>query len=136
VTLCDAGPLIALIDRGDVAHQDCAAALAKLPATGLVTTWPCFTEAMHLLRRAGGLPAQNELWGFIADGLVRLHLPGEGEWRRMHELMNQYADMPLDMADASLMSAAESMQHFSLLSLDARLRAVKLANGRSFAVFP
>jgi len=136
VTLCDAGPLIALIDRDDPHHQECVSALAQLPPTVLVTTWPCFTEAMHLLYRAGGLAAQNELWGFVADALLRLHLPGDDEWRRMQALMNQYADMPLDMADASLVSAAEATQNFALISLDARLRAVKLANQRSFEVLP
>ena len=136
MTLCDAGPLIALIDRDDTHHQSCAAALATLPPTALVTTWPCFTEAMHLLRRAGGLAAQNELWSFVADGLVRLHLPAPDEWRRMQSLMNQYADMPLDMADASLVSAAETLRVFDLLSVDARLRAVQLANQRTFTVLP
>lgn len=91
---------------------------------------------MHLLHRAGGLAAQNELWSFVADGLVRLHLPGNEEWRRMHALMNQYADMPLEMADASLASAAETLGVRSLLSLDGRLRAVQLANQRSFDMRP
>ncbi|MBI3303375.1 MAG: hypothetical protein HYZ72_15025, partial [Deltaproteobacteria bacterium] len=42
-------------------------------------------------RRAGGLPAQEELWGYLADGLViLLHTPETGEWERMRELMRQY----------------------------------------------
>ena len=57
---------------------------------------------MYLLWRAGGLPAQEELWGYLADGLVVLHTPEAGEWERMRVLMRQYRDTPMDLADASL----------------------------------
>jgi hypothetical protein len=43
--LCDAGPLVALLDRGDAGHARCAAALDHL-SKPLVTTRPAFTEAM------------------------------------------------------------------------------------------
>ena len=47
--LVDAGPLVAFIDQGQgEAHRTCAAAL-KTMAGHLVTTWPCFTEAMYYL---------------------------------------------------------------------------------------
>ena len=61
MTLTDAGPLIALINRNDPHHALCISALGLLPSAPLVTTWPCFTEAMYLLRRVGGHGAQNEL---------------------------------------------------------------------------
>jgi uncharacterized protein len=79
VTLCDTGPLVALVDHDDPHHARCVTALQSLPAQPLLTTWPCFTEAMYLLWRAGGLPAQDELWGYLADGLVVLHLSAATE---------------------------------------------------------
>jgi predicted nucleic acid-binding protein len=91
---------------------------------------------MYLLHRAGGIRAQDELWGFLTDGLVRLHVPSDSEWRRLRELMQQYADMPLDMADASLVSAAEQLGDRRLFSLDQRLRAVRVANQQVFDVLP
>ena len=64
MTLVDAGPLIALIDRDDRDHQACAAELGNLSGP-LVTTWAAFTEAMYLLGdRAGwkgNLPSFNSL---------------------------------------------------------------------------
>jgi len=75
VTLCDTGLLVALVDRDDPHHARCVAALQTLPAQPLLITWPCLTEAMNLLWRAGGLPAQDELWGYLAGGLVVLHIP-------------------------------------------------------------
>ena len=136
MTLCDAGPLVALIDADDPHHERCAEASAAIPPSPMVTTWPCLTEAMHLLNRVGGLAAQNELWSFSADGVLRLHVPLEDEWRRMYELMNQYADMPLDLADASLVSAAEQLNDRRLFSIDAPLRAVRLEGRQFFDMVP
>ncbi len=136
MTLCDTGPLVALIDRDDLHHQRCVDTLAALPPIPLITTWPCLTEAMHLLDRAGGQPTQDELWGFLADGLLRLYLPAADEWQRLRQFMNEYADMPLDMADASLASAAEHLGERMLFSLDQPLRAVILANGDTFDIRP
>lgn len=62
MTLCDASPLIALINQSDQNHARCVAALPAL-SSPLLTTWACFTEAMYLLGRYGGWLAQSELWG-------------------------------------------------------------------------
>lgn len=40
--------------------------------------------------------------------------------------MNFYADMPLDLADASLVSASEVLNDKILFSLDHHLRAVRI----------
>ncbi len=136
MTLCDAGPLVALIDTDDEHHLVCADTLATLPASPLITTWPCLTEAMHLLGWAGGIKAQNRLWSHLAKGLVRVHLAAADEWQRMFDLMNQYADMPLDLADASLVSAAEQLGDRQLFSLDHHLRAVRIDNKHFFEVHP
>lgn len=135
MTLCDTGPMVALIDADDPYHQQCAVTATSITAT-MVTTWPCFTEAMHLLYRAGGFSAQNELWAYVIDGSLRFHLPGRNEWKRIHELMGQYADLPLDVADASLVSAAEVLGDYQLFTVDESLRAVRTINGKFFNVVP
>ena len=56
MTLCDAGPLVALLDSGQPAmHKQCVNAL-PLVTLPLVTTWPCFAEAMYLLGGNLGYP--------------------------------------------------------------------------------
>jgi predicted nucleic acid-binding protein len=92
VILCDASALIALINQDDDNHNRCVNALSALPAP-LVTTWPCFTEAMYLLGRYGGWPAQMELWGYVVDQILVFHVSDNPEQIRMQALMEQYRDI-------------------------------------------
>jgi len=54
MTLTDTGPLVALLDADDSYHATRVAASQRLPSGPLLTTWVCFTEAMHLLGAVGG----------------------------------------------------------------------------------
>ncbi len=136
MTLCDAGPLVALIDRDDANHARRVAALQQLPAGGLLTTWPAFTEAMYLLGRAGGLQAQDALWGYLADGLLRLLAPEPHGFERMRALMRQYEDTPMDLADASLVVAAERLGLRRIFSLDRHFRVYRIHGSEAFEVIP
>ena len=136
MTLCDTGPLVALIDGDDLYHASCTKALERLPPQPLVTTWPCWVEAMYLLRRAGGLVAQEELWEFLDDGLVQLHESTPAERARMRELMKKYEDTPMDLADASLVAAAETLELRQIFTLDRHFFAYRINDRRSFEIIP
>jgi uncharacterized protein len=135
MTLCDTGPLVALINAGDAHHHRCTAALPHL-SSPLLTTWPCLTETMYLLTRYGGYPAQEELWAYVEDGLLTLHTSSEGERARMHVLMQQYRDTPMDLADASLVAAAEALNVVQVFTLDSHFYAYRIAGARAFTVVP
>ena len=136
MTLCDTGPLVALIDRDDPHHPRCVAALDELPPDALVTSWPCLTEAMYLLGRAGGLLAQEALWSYLDDELVVLHVPEAEEWKRMRALMQQYYDTPMDLADASLVAAAEQLDLLRIFTLDSHFRAYRVHGEQPFDIVP
>jgi predicted nucleic acid-binding protein len=131
VILCDTGPMVALFDEADAGHERCKAALSSLPPEPLVTTWPCLTEAMHLLSRVGGAPAQERLWTYVADGIVVLHLHEPNEWKRMRVLMQEYADAPMDLADASLVAAAERLGIRRVFTLDRHFFAYRTHGKRA-----
>lgn len=62
MTLCDTGPLIALLDRRQTdAHGRCIAALPTL-RTPLIVVWPVIAEAMYLAGKLGRWPLQELLW--------------------------------------------------------------------------
>lgn len=132
--LTDTGPLVALVNRNDPHHAPCLTVLKRLPAAPLVTTWPCFTEAMYLGYRAGGFPAQAALWLFRTTGRLLIHDLADQEIARMQALMENYKDTPMDLADASLVAAAESLNLTRIFTVDSDFYVYRLADGTALEV--
>lgn len=136
MTLCDASPLFALLD---VSQQEqnarCNAALPSLPAP-LVTTWPCFTEAMYLVYTTGGWPMQRLLWQYVTEGTLTFHELGAAGIARMQVLMAQYQDTPMDLADASLVAAAEALNLGRIFTLDSDFYVYRMHGRQAFEVVP
>lgn len=134
--LTDAGVLVALLDDDDANHTACVEALGQLPDDVLITTWPCFTEAMYLLGREGGWRYQSALWDFWHSKDLVLHDLTSAETERMTALMEKYQDTPMDMADASLVVAAEGLGVNQIFSLDSDFRIYRLADGSVLRLIP
>jgi len=134
--LCDAGPLVALADGTSLHHDHCVATLHALAVPCLLTTYPCLVKAMHELGRRGGWRAQEALWDYISDGLVRLHAPADGEWQRMRVLMRDYRDTPMDLADASIVAAAETLNERRVFTVDWHFYVYRQRLGEAFEVVP
>jgi predicted nucleic acid-binding protein len=115
VILVDSGPLVALFDPRDADHDDCRSRLKALRAP-LMTTWPVLTEVFHILARDSRGAVQLRV--FLGQGGVRVHQPDVAEFARALALMDQYADHPMDLADASLIAAAESLKTRQIFTLD------------------
>ena len=134
--LTDTGPLVALVNRNDPNHTVCVTTTKRLPAEPLVTTWPCLTEAMYLLFQAGGYPAQAALWQMQKTGRVVLYdLYGDAV-DRMATLMEKYQDRPMDLADASLIVAAERLGTRRIFTLDSDFYIYRLADGSTLLCVP
>jgi predicted nucleic acid-binding protein len=133
--LVDAGPLVALLDRRDPDHDECRQAIAH-PTDHLHTTWPALAEAGNLLQRRVGQRAVNDLMGLLEQGMLGIvDLPGTSI-ATMAALMRTYADAPMSIADASLVTAAESTGETRIFTLDAHFHAYRLSGGRTFTVLP
>jgi hypothetical protein len=118
MVIADAGLWLALAARRDRYHSAARDCLERL-AEPLVTTWPVVTEASYLLMRDLGPGAGS---GFVC-GLPRvceLHVLLAEDGARLSELMDRYADQPMDLADASLVLLAERLGHGRILTTDRR----------------
>jgi predicted nucleic acid-binding protein len=135
VTLTDAGPLIALIDAGESDHERCRAALERLQLP-MRTTWPAFTEAIYLLGRAAGWPGQDALWRLINREALTLAPLDPELTTRSAELMREYKDHPMDLADATLVAIAEAEHHDKIFTLDSHFRTYRLRDGRHLKLVP
>ncbi|MFL5331231.1 MAG: type II toxin-antitoxin system VapC family toxin [Gemmataceae bacterium] len=134
--LCDSGPLIAILDVNDAHHKQCSLALDTLPADPMLTTWPCLAEAMYFLGRNCGLSGQERLWMMWERGALLIHGNDISDCRRMRELMNQYADLPMSLADASLVTVAEKLNIQTVFTIDHHFHIYRPIGLDHFTVLP
>lgn len=114
-TLLDTGVLVAFLHRDDAAHERAVRAVRGVRGP-LLTTEAVLTESMHLLGRTrGGTAACLEF--FLRDGAL-LVPSSRAALARCRELMEAYADLPADFADATLVALAEETATWTILTLD------------------
>jgi predicted nucleic acid-binding protein len=134
MTLVDAGPLVAVVDADDQHHRRCVTALREIREP-LSTVWPALTEAMYLLL---DLPrGQHAIWEMIDRKAVRILPLDEGDVPRIRELMEKYADRPMDLADAALVRVAEREGIDAVFTVDRRdFQVYRLFGRKRFRLVP
>ena len=112
--LVDAGPLVALADKRDKAHDRCIDFLKGYRGR-LLTTWAVLTEFSHL---APNVEATLPLYQWIERGGLELLTLGREELVSAIDWITRYADRPMDLADASLVVAALKTGSTQVWTLD------------------
>ena len=115
----DSGYLFALADARDVWHRRAVAASVSIDE-GWVTTWPVLAETCHLLRTRLGASFVPPLLDDLAAGTIAIWSPSIEQLGRLPTLMRKYADLPMDLADGSLVLLAEHLGDGRILSTDER----------------
>jgi predicted nucleic acid-binding protein len=113
--LIDTGPIVAFFDRDDRYHTLCVELLKEIKEP-LVTTWPVLAECFYLLNFSWEV--QDSLWLFIQRGGVEIYPIEKDLLIRCHELMKQYRDLPMDLADATLVAWADVFSISKIFTLD------------------
>jgi hypothetical protein len=117
--IADTGFWLALGNRQDRYHAAARGWLAQADE-GLITTWPAVTECCYLLLTRLGAEAQNRFVVSLRQGACELFAIGAEHLPRAEALMPRYADLPMDLTDASLVILAEHLGHGRILSSDER----------------
>lgn len=122
--LVDAGPLIAGFDDTDVWHEQCSQLLETLPGPLLVPA-TVVAEVCYMIDRYnfGAAAEAAFLRSFAVGDLVVANLV-EGDFERMAQLVEQYADFPLGGSDASVVAIAERRSITTIFTTDRRHFAV------------
>jgi uncharacterized protein len=126
--LIDSGPLVALFDADDKYHTQVKKSLAAYTGR-LTTTWAVLAEAAHLLSFSPA--AQIDLLEWLARGALALENPGSEDIGYIIERMKKYADRPMDLADATLMSVAEKHHINRIFSIDSDFSIYKTMKGKT-----
>jgi uncharacterized protein len=121
--IVDTGFWFGLLDKQDNYHLRCQSFLADCREP-LITTFPVLTEALHLLMSRGraqqGIALLQVLEKLQAQGLFLIFSLNEKDLSRIQQLMIQYGDLPMDLADASLVLLAEHLGNGRIVSTDKR----------------
>lgn len=132
--LIDAGPLVALLSKRDKDHARCVDVLKSLHEP-LMTTWMAVTEAIYLL--SFSIRAQIALLEMIERESILVASPEVSDLPDIRNLLRQYADLPMDFADATLVSLANKRGTNTIFTLDRRNFSVyRLARGKAFNIVP
>jgi predicted nucleic acid-binding protein len=117
--IADTGFWVALANDRDKYHELAVDALSELDEP-LVTTWPVLTETCHLLLKRRGIEAELGFIRSFQQGAFMVFDLREEHNSLLLRLMEKYADLPMDLADASLVILAEELHEGRILSTDRR----------------
>jgi len=114
-TLIDSGPLIALFDKSDKYHHKCLGFI-KGYSGELITSWSVITEVSHMLNF--NLQVQIDFLKWIELGGITLYDISQSDILNIRVMMEKYIDIPMDLADASLMYIANKENIKDIISID------------------
>ena len=122
MVIADTGLWVALAHPKDDYHDIAKRRLVALSLQGerLVTTCAVMAEACHLLLARAGGRAQIRFIEQYRQGLFEVFELNATHAAKIERLMKKYADLPMDLADASLVLLAEHLGHGRILSTDER----------------
>lgn len=117
--LVDTGAWLALADRGDAYHARCRE-FFRSNREPLMTTYPVLVECVHLMFSRIGVGKTLTWLETLGTQGVGVQVIGADHLPRLTALMRQYADLPMDLADASLVLLAEDSGEGRIVSTDER----------------
>jgi len=133
--LTDTGVLLAALDEAEVQHERCQALLGS--GAAVVVPAPVVVELDWLSRSRGVPPASILMLSSIADGSVLVVDLEAVDYARALVLVIRYADLGLDLVDASIVAVAERLGEDTIATLDRRhFSVVKPLHVDAFTLVP
>lgn len=117
--IADTGFFFALGNRQDKFHQKAKQCLQRLEEP-IITTYPVIIETSYLLAERCNQSIQFKFLEQFIQGRVNIFSLEIHHLERCLNLMKQYADLPMDLADASLVVVAEELDEARILTTDQR----------------
>ena len=113
--LIDAGPLTALLNPREACHAWALATLRKFEHP-LLTSEPVLAETAYLIARHRGDP--DGLFELRARSLIAVGIRFEEEWEPLRGLMARYRNVPMSLADATLVRLSELNRDCRVFTMD------------------
>ena len=117
--IADTGFFVALGNRRDRYHLQATQVIQRINEP-LITTQPVITETCYVLTRNAGIDLQLLFLEEVAAGIAEIFQLDSQHFERIVSLIDQYRDLPMDFADASLVTLAEVLEEGRILTVDQR----------------
>lgn len=134
--IADSGGLYALYDSRDKNHRAVKEAV-RTEAGPIILPVAILAELDCLLRVKLGVRAEMRLLEGIVKGALTLEGFTTEDAARCGELIEQYHDLDLGLAEASVIATAERLEVYRILTVDERdFRAVRTGRGIPLVLLP
>jgi len=130
--IADTGPLVALFDRGDAYHDWAKRGLGRV-SQALVTSESVVSEVLFLL--AGMRRSRAGFLSFWAEGGLRVIFESGRDTVSLVSLLRKYAEIPMSLADASIVSLSELNPDAKVWTLDADFKIYRRFARRVIPLF-
>jgi predicted nucleic acid-binding protein len=134
--ICDTGAIYALYDADDQHHAECQAVVSEEQGP-LFLPSALLSEIDYLLATRLGFEAALDFIDSIQTGAFTLVGLTAEDLVRCRELVSQYRDLPLGLADACVVAVAERLRLQTLFTVDQRhFRTVQPHGFGHFVLLP
>lgn len=131
--LLDTGALVSLLDRRQSRHHEFVDFFEGWRGP-VVSTEAVLTEATHLLGRAHG--GRQACLDFFLAGGATLVPSSSATLERCRELIDKYADLPMDFADATLVVLSEDLGTSLVCTTDRDFHVYRSGDKKPFKIVP
>lgn len=134
--ICDTSGVLALYDASNADHAATAAVVEAETGDLLMPVVLC-AEIDYLLNARLGAEAARDFARALKREELTLVPFEKGDLLRSAEVLDQYRDLEIGLADAMVVASAERLRVFRLLSFDHRhFRAITPRNSTHFILLP
>jgi hypothetical protein len=134
IAILDTGPWVALIDRSESRHAECVQWLKNFSGR-LYSTEAVLTEVLYLLNFS--IIARCAALDFVLESVVEIVPASIKSLKKTKSLMEKYADLPMDFADATIVCLATDTGMQNIVTFDKKdFTIYKLSKKKSFTIMP
>lgn len=118
--IIDTGFFVALHTKKDKHHKMAVQICEQIKNRTWITTLPVVTETCHFFIQKDNARAILMLINILENGLLELFQLEKKHFSNVKTLMLKYQDLPMDLADASLVILADELNSGEIVSTDQR----------------
>ena len=131
--LLDTGVIVALLDRSEKSHRQCAEYLQTLEAP-LITCEAVVAESCYLLRNLPG--AAEAVIDNVIAGIFQIPFQLSSQAAAVKLILRKYRHRQIDLADACLIHLANEFATADVLTLDKDFHIYRWGKNTAFHLLP